>query len=150
MMWKSCDPGAWRNCVGKFGENNFLEKSGHQGPHLQWPVHHGNEQFYWKATTHETLDIYIWHIFWFWHILSSNYDILYILLYCADSSCGIHIFMYVLIRIILCVRNLIYIYLVSLLSYSSNLSTHAAISKYLIVTTFKDVQASDLCICWSA
>jgi len=35
---------------------------------------------------------------------------------------------------------------ISLVIFCSYLSTYAAISKYLLVTTFKDIQASELCI----
>ena len=73
----------------------------------------------------DTWYIYIWHLFRFWHILSSYYNTLYILLFSAGTSYGIHIFMYAVKCILTCVRYLIYISIpcISLLSYSSYLST---------------------------
>ena len=100
-------------------------KMGTKVPPLQWPVYQGELLSRELQCRGHLIYIYIWHLFRFWHILSSYYNTLYILLFSAGTSYGIHIFMYAVKCILTCVRYPIYISIpcISLLSYSSYLST---------------------------
>ena len=142
MFWtlrkKSCEElepsrfAQWGSECGKVDQkfNNWSRKhlqsgeDGHQGPSFTVTSVPG-WTFIKRATVQRTLDKYIWHLFRFWHILSSYYNTLYILLFSAGTSYGIHIFMYAVKCILTCVRYPIYISIpcISLLSYSSYLST---------------------------
>ena len=130
----------------------YVEKLGIKVPHLQWPVHQGDQEFYWnfiKRATYKAHSICL--------DISFNFGIfcLLIIIFCIScSSVKVHhmayIFSCMLYNVSLHMSDIWSIYLsiscVSFLSYSSYLSTCAAISKYLLVTTFKDIQASELCI----
>jgi len=99
-----------------------------------------------RATVQETPDIYLTSLL----VLAHFVLLLLYFVYPALQWRYIiwHTYFHVCCKMYLCVSDIesIYLYLVSLLSYPSYLSTYAAISKYLLVTTFKDIQASELCI----
>ena len=98
-----------------------------------------------RATVQETPDIYLTSLLVLAHFVLLQYFVYPAL---QRRYTIWHTYFHLCCKMYLSVSDIesIYLYLVSLLSYPSYLSTYAAISKYLLVTTFKDIQASELCI----
>jgi len=85
------------------------------------------------------------------YIFDISFEFLIIILCISCTSVQVHHMAYMFfIYAINYVRQIFDIHIsipcISLVIFCSYLSTYAAISKYLLVTTFKDIQASELCI----